>query len=117
MPLQPLYWQKIIKGYFLTKDQKDQFIGGSKNKTTNFRYFFESNFVGVNCFFFFGYKNNKVRTFFPKSGQLSSNLTIKQKIDMRNAFKNIISTANSKKIVKLKHLKRLNQGALLSYFR
>lgn len=68
-------------------------------------------------FFFFGYKNNKVRTFFPKSGQLSSNLTIKQKIDMRNAFKNIISTANSKKIVKLKHLKRLNQGAPLSYFR
>ena len=68
-------------------------------------------------FFFFGYKNNKVRTFFPKSGHFSSNLTIKQKIDMRNAFKNIISTANSKKIVKLKHLKRLNQGAPLSYFR
>ena len=116
MPLQPLYWQKIIKGYFLTKDQKDQFIGGSKNKT-NFRYFFESNFVGVNFFFFFGYKNNKDRTFFPKSGQLSSNLTIKQKIDMRNIFKNIISTATSKKIVKLKYLKRLNQGATLSYFR
>ena len=67
--------------------------------------------------FVFGYKNNKVRTFFPKSGHFSSNLTIKQKIDMRNAFKNIISTANSKKIVKLKHLKRLNQGAPLSYFR
>ena len=53
---------------FLAKDLNDQFIGMSikksenKNKTNEYRYFPESNFVGVNRLFVFVYSNQNVNS-------------------------------------------------------